>query len=281
MRRGRDNGFLYDTDGTTLIGVDLGSDHVSEHEWGIKGTQDSFGIQFTDNAKLGLEKRSITKLPPSPDFTLVKKKNVAVLYFRHVGYVPSGKSAETEQADSIKHAITQRELTLYDDHTLATAWDEDSFGVHATDPKQIAALEEIYEAFQRKDGAIWLGGGGNPFQNAGLVLAIVSRVPKDKAEGMRAVDEDRIKLLASAANTKLEAQLKAAGKSWFALSPRWAADTEFAKEKDKTAYDVVFWLNPREQDIHNSGWFTVEQLRQWAENKGPVMGGRRERERRT
>lgn len=39
----------------------------------------------------------------------------------------------------------------------------------------------------------------------------------------------------------------------------------------ETKYAIVFWLNPWEQRIHHSGWFTVEELELWAENKGPVM----------
>jgi hypothetical protein len=42
----------------------------------------------------------------------------------------------------------------------------------------------------------------------------------------------------------------------------------------------MYWLNPREQDIHNYGWFTVEELKQWAENKGPVMMTKKQREQR-
>ena len=103
MRRGRDNGFLYDTDGTTLTGVNLGADYCSEHEWGIKGIQASFGIELADDKKLGLEKRTITTLPASPDLIFVKSKKSAVLYFRRVGYVSEGKSAADEQANVIKY----------------------------------------------------------------------------------------------------------------------------------------------------------------------------------
>jgi len=267
MRRGRDNGFLYDADGTTLIGVNLGADYCSEHEWGIKGLQGDFAIPFGVEGKVGLAKRTITAVPAEPDFMLSKSPKRAVLFFQPVGYL-GGETAETRQAEAIKHRITRSELTLYGDRTMATAWDEKSFGVHVTEKKDIAALVEIYDAFRRKDAAIWLGGGG-VFQNAGLVLAIVSRIPKDKADGMREADEDRIKLVAAAKATGIEARLEKAGRRWFALSPGWKLESTTRGEV-KTKHEVMFFLNPMEQHRYNSGWYTVEQLDEWAVDRGPI-----------
>jgi hypothetical protein len=262
-----DNGFLYDTDGTTLIGVNLGADYCAEHEWGIKGLHGAFAIPFGDDEKLGLAKRTITAVV-SDALTFVRKKKYAVLYFEQSYYMKDADAAE-RRADEIKRVTTKGELHLYGERTLATAWDEKSFGVHVTDDKGIAALAEIYEAFQRKDAAIWLGGGG-VFQNAGLVLAIVSRVPADKAEGMRAADEDRIKLVAAAKATGIEERLRAAKREWFALSPGWPLKSTHRGDV-KTEHPVMFFLNPREQRRYESGWFTVEQLDEWAQDKGPVL----------
>jgi hypothetical protein len=39
---------------------------------------------------------------------------------------------------------------------------------------------------------------------------------------------------------------------------------------ESNGYGYCF-LNPMEQSIHNSGWFTVEQLEEWAKDSGPVM----------
>jgi len=266
MRRGMDNGFLYDTDGTTLIGVNLGADYCSEHEWGIKGLHGSFAIPFSDDKKLGLKKRTITAFASS-ELTFVREKERAVLYFEHSYYMKDADAAKKRE-DAIRHVTTKGELHLYGERTLGTAWDADSFGVHVTDEKGIAALAEIYDAFCRKDAAIWLGGGG-VFQNAGLVLAIVSRVPADKAEDMRAADEDRIKLLAAAKATGIEERLQKAGRRWFALSPRWFMGGRNNERKSK--HPVMFWLNPMEQHLFDSNLFTVEDLDEWAQDKGPVV----------
>src|SRR5271154_2305282 len=111
MRRGRDNGFLYDADGKTLIGVNLGADFVSEHEWGIKGLHGSFAIPFADDKKLGLEKRTITTFAPF-DLTFVRDKKHAVLYFAH-SYYAKDADAEKKRADEIEHATTRGELNIY------------------------------------------------------------------------------------------------------------------------------------------------------------------------
>lgn len=34
---------------------------------------------------------------------------------------------------------------------------------------------------------------------------------------------------------------------------------------------IKFWLNPNEQDLYNSGWFTIDELIAWSHDLGPVM----------
>ncbi|MEN9328271.1 MAG: hypothetical protein RI947_1079 [Candidatus Parcubacteria bacterium] len=34
---------------------------------------------------------------------------------------------------------------------------------------------------------------------------------------------------------------------------------------------MKFWLNPVEQDIYQSGWFSIDELRLWLKDQGPVM----------
>jgi hypothetical protein len=112
---------------------------------------------------------------------------------------------------------------------------------------------------------MWIGGGG-VFQNGGLVLAIASKMPADKKQTMYDLDANHDKLLKASRKTGIEERLQKANKKYFALSPRWA-------EKDKeltTKFPVVYWLNPFEQHLNNHGWYTVEQLDQWIEGKGPI-----------
>jgi len=34
---------------------------------------------------------------------------------------------------------------------------------------------------------------------------------------------------------------------------------------------VVFWLNPTEQHKYNFGWFNIEDLTDWASDKGKII----------
>lgn len=33
----------------------------------------------------------------------------------------------------------------------------------------------------------------------------------------------------------------------------------------------MFWLNPMNQKKYNHGWFTIEELQQWAKDNGPIV----------
>lgn len=54
---------------------------------------------------------------------------------------------------------------------------------------------------------------------------------------------------------------------YYCLKPRWVSENE----KLQTRYPVIFFLNPMRQREHDYGWFTVEELEQWTEGRGPVM----------
>lgn len=129
---------------------------------------------------------------------------------------------------------------------------------------------------------MWLGGGGI-FENAGLCLAIIDRVASASKKQMADADNDKKKLLEAAEKTGIRKRIEKAREDYrkmaevetgrrcydpkfdyFALTPKWKFPS------DKTKYKVVFWLNPTHQDKVNYGWFTVEELDLWLENKGPI-----------
>jgi len=53
------------------------------------------------------------------------------------------------------------------------------------------------------------------------------------------------------------------------LSPEWARN--LSNLEGGTKYPVMFWLNPQEQNKYRCGWFTVEELTEWAEDKGTII----------
>ena len=62
MRRAvNDYYFIIDED--EFIGVSLGYDFTSEHEWGIKDMKRIFGTPESSKKNLGIKSRTITKCP--------------------------------------------------------------------------------------------------------------------------------------------------------------------------------------------------------------------------
>ena len=91
---------------------------------------------------------------------------------------------------------------------------------------------------------------------------ISDKIPKEIVDKVMEEDIDYQKLQKVAfKKTKIEKILKKAGKDYYALVPRW--DNE-----EKT--EVKYWLNPRDQENVNYGWFSLEDLKLWAKNKGPI-----------
>ena len=257
MRRAYNSEFWKGENGE-LIGINLGADFVSEHEWGIKGIARSFDIT-NDESVLGIKRRMINEFPESNMiFTQCKigRKNYTALIFESYHRF-------NEYKDKIKECLPS-DLKPYGDEDLVCAWSERSFGILASN-KHKEELEILYKAFQDKDIAIGIG-GSHAFKNGGLKFTITSKLPKEIVDEIYNADLDYYNLQKTAQETGIYELLEKAGKGkfkgWMALSPRWKGD-----EKK----EVIFWLNPEHQQIHNFGWFTVEDLKEWAEDKGKIM----------
>jgi len=251
-----------------FCGVNLSSDFCAEHEWGIKDLQRVFGIR---GEGYGVDRRRVTQVILEHE---VKIEWGSALRFFEVkgghwclayGMVNYLKSIE-EKGYSTELFLNNKTSYQKADE-IAAAWDVKSFGVMVR-KKDKDKLEAVFKALCDKDAAIMLGGGG-VFQNAGLCLFIVSKLSQSALDLMRDVDLDREKLKKAGEVTGIETVLKSAGRSWFALRAAWIRD------KSASKHPVWFWLNPQEQDRYEAGWFTVEDLLQWTENKGPVLKKRR------
>lgn len=254
MRRGNDNGILKDTSGK-IVGINLGADYTSEHEWGIDDLKKAFGIT---GKGYGIERRTVNQVPSNMTFIDDKKQTVLLV----VNIYGTAKP-------NLNHFDIGR--TTYNEGKLLTAWDSKTFGINAETESDREAVREIHTAIKNNDLAIWLGGGG-VFQNAGLVLAIVSRIPDEGKKTLYDADIDAEKLKNAALKTGIAAKLEKAGCRSFALSPKWAGEIKSTVNgKVKTKHEVIFWLNPYDQQNHEYGWYTVEDLELWAQGKGPVI----------
>ena len=277
MRRGNDGGWLLDKEGRT-VAINLGADFCAEHEWGIKGLRQAFGLSpDEDVTTVGISRRTATKIPPpcswrsesneSLYFEMTKKRPpTAALVFSDHGYAKNLVAAAlgTEK-------INHNELFLSDPKSrwnegrecnLATAWSEGDFGVLVRGLDYCNRLQEIWDAIQKMDVAIWVGGGG-VFENGGLVVAIRSRCPEEGIIKMLEADKERFALQKAADASGIADLLKKAGRRWFSLAPK-----QWNKEKPT---EPLFWLNPCEQQKYDSGWFNLDDLRAWAEDKGRIV----------
>lgn len=238
-----------------IVGINLGADFTSEHEWGIDGIKRSFGI---DSKKIGIDGRSINTVPETlyrQEVKIHNKKYYVLILLRYAlgsWYCP-------DRTQLIDKDIQSFELNP-NDKGISTAWDESSFGI-LVDENNKNVVEDLYEAFKNKDIVIGVSPSG-VFQNGGLKILVKSEIEKEVVNSIKESDLDAIRLKEAAEKTGIHKILEKAGKKYFALSPRW---------KDDTKKEVIFWLNPYEQNIHNFGWFGVEELKQWAEDKGVVM----------
>lgn len=236
-----------------LVGFNLGSDYCAEHEWGIKGILNEFKVN-TD--KIGIDGRMVTVVPESLVYTDITYEKVRCYLLVLVPY--------HYQEDDLK--ITKNDLKRWELYTyrfeekgITTAWDEKSFAIFVTD-RYKNELKELYEAFLNLDVAV----GVTPpeiFKNSGLKFCIKSRLAEETIQSIRDADLDYIALQEAAEKTNIKKILEKAGKKYFALSPCW---------KDENKKEVIFWLNPHYQNIDNFGWFTVEDLKDWAKGKGKI-----------
>lgn len=232
-----------------FFGINLPADYCAEHEWGIKSIKQLFGIpelKITEEP-FGLVRRKSTKVPEIEFIDDGKHLHLILRkYSFQKGQIPFG-------------------LCVYCNCSMGSAWDGDEFGI-IVDKKNkdcCEKLTKIKEAIDNNDVCVFLGGGG-VFENAGLNIVIASKIPQENIKKWEDGDAVYAKLYRDAEATGIEEKLNSAGKKFYALSPSRMLNGK------KSKHNVMFWLNPQDQRNVNYGWFTVEELEQWIDGKGPI-----------
>jgi hypothetical protein len=248
MRRGDKPQLV--VEGDKVIGVSLGADYCAEHEWGIASLQRVFGIN-TDESVFGINRRIITDIPKGFDYYTLGK-----LWGFY--YLPYGSLAP--YVVPVNGELSSRSFKKEEkpDTNIRCAWDEHSFAVVSDLKDDKKYLKTIFEEFQKKNGLITLA-GGRVFQNAGLCLIIADRLSKSITDLWYDADKTRHEVAEEVKATGIEELLKEKGKRYFALSPR--------RQEDGT---IKYWLNPYDQQDNNYGWYTLDDLKKWAEGYGPI-----------
>jgi len=265
MRQGNGNDGIVMNDVAECAGLHLRADYCSEHEWGIKGLRRKFGI---DNEKLGIEKRRIANDGGVYLVEFTKKKEKCAFLTNFKSYKSIGYEKTPCDWNDAKQYVTDRRWFDLEHNEqsegIAGAWDEDNFIAVVKGTKNINHLKDVYEAFQKNNIAIFLGGGSGPFMNAGLSIAIIDQLPAEIAKDMLNIDMIKINLDKAVKATGIEKKLDKAGLKYFALSPEW-------NDPESPSDGIKFWLNPSDQVNHNHGWYSVEQLEEWIDGKGPII----------
>ena len=270
MRRASKNVAVYTEEGTALLS--FGFDFCSEHDWGIKGIRRSFGISC-DEDDLTVGRFAVTRADKS-NLQLIEAKNQKK---EHRIYLLGGVERFYDQTPE-QYVTTHREA--YDIAGEPTSlWDERAFMFSV--PKSSAAsdvVRSIYKALIDKDALIYLARSGNPFGGSGLVIVRRSTVPMLTIQEMEDgfADQKRLKEASDAIGIRDRVNewgrsKNTFGGAFFALSPRWLKEGFTTKNGTrKSAHPVIYWLNPYDQQNNNSGWYTVEELEQWMQGRGPI-----------
>jgi len=246
-------------DGGKFVGFNLGSDISAEHERGIDGIRKAFGMPETSGRTcVGIARRAITAVPPWLRMIEYKED----LFLACDPYSLYGEKSPEELANWLRWCC-ESELHLDGQSEIAAAWSEDDFCIKASKSEHKDFLRKMHGAFLRKDVAIFMGGGFF-IENPGLCMAVASAMPEEAKQKWKEADREKIAVEREAEASGIEERLRKAGKKWFYLGP---------KKHDGV---LKFWLNPTEQQDNNAGWFTVEELDQWIEGKGPIPNDKRQ-----
>ena len=265
-------------------GVVLAGDYTAEHEHGITSLLSRFGIE---EKGIMLEGRSMAD--GGRELKIVSGSKT------ETHFVPA-PTAKNSNRQARKKAVSKIDgLSTYGHHEklsdildrnmrydfekdITGAWDNRDFSLVAWTKEAKTFLKDLVDAFAAGDVAMWLGSAGNnPFARDGLVIAIASRIPEKGKATLNERDDNARLLTEAVEKTGIKDLLRKAveqGKiqsqpwleyPWHALGPAWT------RPEDGSKYPVKFFLNPGNQALYNHGWFTVEQLKEWAKGKGPVI----------
>lgn len=150
-------------------GLRTGCDACAEHEWGMKGIQEAFGLDLSLNS---LERFRPTKKPETLHFfhaDLKEDRYIGIILQPNKLYNPLDIAQEFECYN-------------WDDEPVI-AWDERSFLIMVPESKKkyVKAVKALWEALKNND--VWLGGDfGRPYRGTGIGFYLSSKMPKENVD---------------------------------------------------------------------------------------------------
>jgi len=264
----QDVGWLFDTNGV-MVGLSLGFDRRAEHVQGISPLLGLLGVELPEYP-IGLVDRQVNPALPGlrylpyvsrPRLSNRRSYPAALLLLTEPSVAPGEPELELARRFDVEffHDPTHR-LSL-PEHDVVAAWGASGFAVHARGQANLALLQQLQDALLARDVAVLepprLTGSPGPMK----LLRMSRLTPEDHAH---LVERDlTTRELARAVDaTGLIGQLEAAGCTYRTLTPAWFDDA-----KD----EVIFYLDTNQPKLFNTGWFSLEELQQWAAGSGPVV----------
>lgn len=281
---GNDTRIIRANDGS-IWGVFLAGNSCAEHENGINSILHRLRI---DSKGRRLEGRTMT----APVTFSRAKGQVTRTYYLDV---PKATKKTSQVAylglDEFSLEDSKRRIYGLDRYKLDTditgAWDDREFKLAGWTDDGKTALDALEAAAAEADLAVWIGNTpdlvNNPFSRSGMIIAIASKMPQEAKDALNESDDEAQRLKDAADATGIRERIEeqaqrlsswSSGPAFHALAPSWKLKSVGRNGETvelKTKHPVVFFLNPARQKEFNHGWFTVEELEQWLEGKGPVI----------
>lgn len=243
-------------DNDRFIGLRTGGDFCTEHEMGIQTILDA--LIPPRKSRVGLDRFLIESMHPA--LSWVSESGMEGIVFMFSGD-PKAK---------IRH---HKKMVRSGDQPLV-AWDDRSFMIVVPKTgaeKYLNGLKDLWQAFNRKD--VLMGGPfSDHFQGGGIGLFIASAMPTDEMDTAQAkIAEDlRVELLLEEGEKRdgletIKTQLTKQGKGWFCLKAHRLNDDG----------SISYWLNPADQQFNYFGSVSIQDLRDWLDDKGKIPGGGR------
>lgn len=244
-----DSGLIRNENGD-VIGINMGWDFVSEHEWGTEKIRQLLGIQNTGNG---------------PDRYLAT--NFSNFYFeeREINGVTWYIVAVSSNYQGLEKTDYGQYLPQWfnEDQEVVAAWSGNSGFVFGVRDREV--FEQVKAQIEAGNiivtGESIFAAESNPFSNAGLKVLFYMDIPEQWTNDWTEAHLGWARLDAAVKASGIKDRLKAADRRYFALSPRWSNDEET---------EFKFWLNPMKQDQYNSCWCTIEDLDAWINDEGPI-----------
>ena len=181
MRHAYNSALITDDETKKLVGIYMGSDFVSEHEWGIKEMKNMLHI---DPSLPGLESKMVGGVDPDCVLVLPKiqgyGKEYSLLLFSsrfEIDLVKKAYAGDDPFYDICSY-LSLNPADLKGEEGISTAWDDSSFAILANEA-MTPHLKDFYERMQEKDVFLVMTNISGPFANPCPTFFIRSRTPDD------------------------------------------------------------------------------------------------------